>query len=156
MPCSFHWADWIDREEILDKLSRLVAMPSVIEDGHPEEGVVQEILQWCRDDGFDPTLTEVSAHRRNLLLEIHGDRPGPKLLLEAHSDTVTAGDVSMWSYPPFQLTRCEDRLYGRGTADTKGNVVAAYLAVRILKQATKGIFPGSVQFLVPVDEEGMM
>ncbi len=154
--CSLHWADWIDTDEILDKLSRLVAIPSVVEDGHPEEGVVQEILQWCRDDGFDPVLTMVSAHRHNLLLEIRGDRPGPKLLLEAHSDTVTAGDVSLWTYPPFQATRCEDRLYGRGTADTKGNLVAAYLAVCILQQATGGIFPGSVQFLVPVDEEGMM
>lgn len=139
-----------------EKLARLIAIESVVENGHTESLVVEEILTWCRLDGFVPEVIEVSEGRPNILLECQGSQPGPVLLFEAHSDTVTAGDPSAWTHSPFQLTVEGDRLYGRGTADTKGNLVAAYLGIRAFRAATGGDFPGSIRFLVPVDEEGMM
>lgn len=146
----------IDSQEIVDKLSRLIALGSVVEAGQTEAAVAEEIAKWCKEDNFHPILEMVSPGRPNLWLEIKGSRPGPTLLFEAHSDTVTAGDLDLWSYDPFVLTRQEDRLYGRGTADTKGNLVAAYLGIRAMVQATRGDFPGIIRFLVPIDEEGMM
>lgn len=147
---------WINPEEIRDKLSRLIAIESVAERGFTEAQVAREVGAWCQEDGFMAELIEVSRGRPNLLVEFSGTRPGPVLLFEAHSDTVTAGDVSRWTRPPFQLTQEGDRLYGRGTADTKGNLVAAYVGIRALVQTTQGEFPGTIRFLVPIDEEGMM
>lgn len=89
-------------------------------------------------------------------MEWQGNRAGPTLLFEAHSDTVTAGDVEQWTRPPFELTQEGDRLYGRGTADTKGNLVAAYLGLRELVHKVGNRFPGRIQLLIPVDEEDMM
>ena len=49
----------------------------------------------------------------------------------------------------------EGRIYGRGACDTKGNLAAAVVAVRAVKDS--GVpFPGSLILCHPVDEEGMM
>ncbi|MDA8195575.1 MAG: M20/M25/M40 family metallo-hydrolase [Thermaerobacter sp.] len=146
----------IDSHEIRQKLARLVSRQSVVEDGFTESAVVAEVSEWCVADGFSPVLTEVAPGRPNLVVNFRGSKPGPTLLLEAHADTVTAGDLSAWTRPAFQLTQEGDRLYGRGTADTKGNLVAAYLGVRAVVAATRGNFPGTIRFLVAIDEEDMM
>lgn len=146
----------ISRDEVVAKLGRLVSIASVVENGRTEAQVVEEVVAWCREGHIAFEVTEVSPGRQNLLMEWVGKQPGPTLLYEAHSDTVTAGDPSLWTRPPFQLSQEGDRLYGRGTADTKGNLVAAYLGIRALNAATQGDFPGTIRLLVPVDEEGMM
>ena len=47
------------------------------------------------------------------------------------------------------------RIYGRGACDTKGNLAAAVVAVRAIKDS--GVpFPGTLVLCHPVDEEGMM
>jgi succinyl-diaminopimelate desuccinylase len=48
-----------------------------------------------------------------------------------------------------------DRIYGRGACDTKGNLAAAVVAVKAIKDS--GVpFPGRLVLCHPVDEEGMM
>ena len=146
----------IRTEEMVTKLAELVATESVVEDGHTEFGVVERVAAWCQEDGLMFDVWEVAPGRPNLEIVWQGSEAGPTLLFEAHSDTVTAGDLSHWTRPPFQLTQEGDRLYGRGTADTKGNLVAAYVGLRELGRMTEGQFPGTCRLLVPIDEEGMM
>jgi acetylornithine deacetylase len=59
--------------------------------------------------------------RANLVISFGPDRPGG-LLLAAHTDVVPAG--SGWATAPYDLTRIDDRLYGRGAADMKGFLAA--------------------------------
>lgn len=118
--------------------------------------MVAAVAHWCQEDGVSFTVDPVAPGRPNLLASFSGNRPGPTLLFEAHSDTVTAGNPAEWTHSPFRLTKEGDRLYGRGSADTKGNLVAAFLGIRALIKETSGDFPGTILFLVPVDEEGMM
>jgi len=68
----------------------------------------------------------------------------PELLINCHIDTVSPqGD---WKYSPCQLTVQEDKAYGLGTADTKGNIFA-------LLQASANVPPQNCLFLFSVDEE---
>jgi acetylornithine deacetylase/succinyl-diaminopimelate desuccinylase-like protein len=84
-----------------------------------------------------------------------GDGPGKTLLFEAHTDVVTEGAADDWEHPPFAAERTGGRVYGRGACDTKGNLAAAVLAVRAIKDS--GIsYPGRIVLCHPVDEEGMM
>jgi succinyl-diaminopimelate desuccinylase len=97
----------------------------------------------------------VAPGRPNVWAVWEGDRPGKTLLYEAHTDVVTEGSAEDWEHPPFGAERVEGRIYGRGACDTKGNLAAAVMAVRAIRDSTVP-FPGRLILCHPVDEEGMM
>ncbi|MCR5481862.1 MAG: dipeptidase PepV [Clostridia bacterium] len=67
-----------------------------------------------------------------------------------HLDVVPEG--SDWKYDPFSGTVEGDKIFGRGTIDDKGPVVAAYYAMKAIKDA--GIMPAKkVRLVLGLDEE---
>ena len=48
-----------------------------------------------------------------------------------HLDVVDAGEN--WTYPPFELTRKNGRIYGRGVADDKGAAIVSLYCLKALK-----------------------
>ena len=53
----------------------------------------------------------------------------------AHLDTVPAGNEELWTYPPFTAEIHDNKIYGRGAIDDKGPLIAAYTALKILKDS---------------------
>lgn len=83
----------------------------------------------------------------------------PHLMFAGHVDVVPTGDVSQWTYPPFEPTEDGEYLYGRGTEDMKGAIGCFMAAVmRYLNPSEdgkeEGTFSGSISFLLTADEEG--
>ncbi|MFV0517940.1 MAG: dipeptidase PepV [Aminipila sp.] len=67
-----------------------------------------------------------------------------------HLDVVPEG--SDWSYDPYSGALVEGKIYGRGTIDNKGPVVAAYYAMKALKES--GYVPEKkVRLILGLDEE---
>jgi succinyl-diaminopimelate desuccinylase len=148
----------IDREELARLARELVRIPSVYrpdEAGGNEERVARSLADYLERVGFEVYTEEVAQGRPNVWAVWEGERPGKTLLFEAHTDVVTEGRAEDWRYPPFAAERVGDRIYGRGACDTKGNLAAAVMAVRAIKDS--GVpFPGRLILCHPVDEEGMM
>lgn len=85
---------------------------------------------------------------------VHGCAPGPEgaptVLIYSHYDVQPALGEDAWDTPVWELTGgADDRWYGRGTADCKGNVVAHLTALRALA----GEFPVTVKILLDGSEE---
>jgi cysteinylglycine-S-conjugate dipeptidase len=84
---------------------------------------------------------------------ITGEMPGPAgaptVLLYGHYDVVPAGDESKWSSPPFEATERDGAVYGRGTADSKSNVLVHVGALR----AWDGKPPVGVKIVIEGQEE---
>jgi len=57
------------------------------------------------------------------------------LVFNSHMDTVPAGNVSLWTFDPFEAHVEENRVYGRGAADMKGGLAAMILAAEALKRS---------------------
>ena len=148
----------INREELVRLARELVRIPSVYRPEEPdgnEARVAGFVADYLERAGFEVKTEEVAPGRPNVWAVWEGDRPGKSLLFEAHMDVVTEGSAEDWNHPPFGAERDGGRIYGRGACDTKGNLAAAVMAVRAVKDA--GVpFPGSLILCHPVDEEGMM
>ncbi len=148
----------IEREELVRLTQELVRLPSVyrpeVVNGN-ESDVARFVADYLEQAGFEAKTEEAAPGRPNVWTVWEGNSPGRTLLLEAHTDVVTEGSAEAWEHSPFGAERAGGRIYGRGACDTKGNLAAAVLAVRAIKDSGVA-FPGTLILCHPVDEEGMM
>ncbi|MGI6664499.1 MAG: Sapep family Mn(2+)-dependent dipeptidase [Christensenellaceae bacterium] len=71
-----------------------------------------------------------------------------------HLDVVPVGDPAKWEYPPFTMTEKDGYLYGRGSQDDKGPLLASMYALKILlDQGAK--LNKRVRFIFGTDEESL-
>jgi succinyl-diaminopimelate desuccinylase len=144
--------------ELASFAQELVRIPSVYrpeEAEGNEERVARFVADYLEQESFEVHTEEVAPGRPNVWAVWEGDSPGKTLLFEAHTDVVTEGQAEDWRHPPFAAERLGDRIYGRGACDTKGNLAAAVMAVRAIKDSGVS-FPGRLVLCHPVDEERMM
>ncbi|EOB8752732.1 ArgE/DapE family deacylase [Staphylococcus aureus] len=95
-------------------------------------------------------ILKVNEHRANIVAEIGNG--SPILALSGHMDVVDAGNQDNWSYPPFQLTEKDGKLYGRGTADMKGGLMALVVSLIELKEQNE-LPHGTIRLLATAGEE---
>lgn len=80
-----------------------------------------------------------------------GNGNGPTLLFNAHIDTVSSGDHSMWATDPFLAFQAYGNIYGRGAGDDKGSVCAQIMAAILLRRA--GVPINGKLIINPVSDE---
>jgi acetylornithine deacetylase len=72
--------------------------------------------------------------RHNLIARLKGTGAGRSLMLSGHMDTVPAGQ-NEWKHSPWSGLIDEGRLYGRGSCDMKGGLVAAFGVIVALQES---------------------
>jgi acetylornithine deacetylase/succinyl-diaminopimelate desuccinylase-like protein len=87
-----------------------------------------------------------------VLAEWRGAPGAPTVLVYGHYDVQPPEPLDEWLSPPFEPTVRDGRLYGRGTADDKGQL---YMHVKALEAhlATRGSLPVNVVVLAEGEEE---
>ncbi|MDM8541679.1 M20/M25/M40 family metallo-hydrolase [Desulfococcaceae bacterium HSG9] len=169
-------ADAIDSHELITFTRELVKINTVWDPdaGTCEKPAVLHIADWAERQGFQVELNTVAPGRLNAIVtwpeeirksefgnrnsEIpipHSEFPKRVLMFEGHTDVVTPGNINTWNYEPFGAKIVDDRIYGRGTNDTKGNLAAMLVAMAALKKSGINL-NGSIIGGVLCDEEGDM
>lgn len=77
----------------------------------------------------------------------------PVLCFAGHTDVVPAGDLSQWTFNPFEPTVHDGKLYARGAADMK-TAIACFVTACERFLAKYPQFSGSLAMLITSDEEG--
>jgi acetylornithine deacetylase/succinyl-diaminopimelate desuccinylase family protein len=136
---------------VVQTLVKLVGINSVNSsyEGGPGEG---EIAAWIRgffeQRGMEVWEQEVFPGRPNIMVRLAGQDPSRRVVLEAHTDTVTVQGMSI---PPFEPRLENGRLYGRGSCDTKAGLAAMMHAVAALHE--EGLRPPCEVWLAAVVDE---
>jgi succinyl-diaminopimelate desuccinylase len=147
----------IDPEEVIRLTASLVKINSVWAPaaGTNEQAAAEFVARWARAQGFQVVMEEVAPGRPNVIVT-YAPQSGPRtLMFEGHTDVVTPGDVSLWTYDPFGAQIVGRRMYGRGTNDTKGNLAAMLIAMAALKRSAVPL-SGTIVGGVLCDEEDQM
>ena len=127
--------------QAIELLKRLIATPSV---SRNEAQVADIVEAKMRELGFAPQrkLNNVWA------MAAEYDAAKPTILLDAHLDTVKPGE--QWVRDPFLPQVEGDRLYGLGSNDTGGSLVALLAAFVRLSKSEQ---PYNLIFLASAEEE---
>lgn len=154
------------REEIVSSLQQLVRIPSVVGEEGRAQGFLEERYRELDLDVtlLSPDLATVSAHpsfietgmsydgRSNIIGRLTGDPQSRSLILNGHVDVVSPEPVDSWRHDPWGAEIAGDRMYGRGTGDMKGGLLANFFALKAILRA--GLRPrGDVMLWSVIDEE---
>ena len=119
--------------ELLADLVRLVAIPSVSVPGRIDEPLLDAFAltsELFAGAGVEVGRLDLPDTAPVLTGTIPAPPGAPTVLLYSHYDVVAAGDESLWDSPPFAPTERDGALFGRGSADTKSNILAHVGALR--------------------------
>ncbi|KRD40298.1 MULTISPECIES: dipeptidase [Oerskovia] len=142
----------------LDDLRTLVAIPSVADERLFPREDCERAAHWVADafraEGIDDARLVETPDGSNVVLGYRPGPPGaPTVLLYSHYDVQPPLDDAAWHTPPFELTERDGRLYGRGSADCKGNIVTHLTALRALRALGGDDFPVGVRIVIEGSEE---
>jgi acetylornithine deacetylase len=138
-------------DPVIHTLAELVRIPSInpaYEGGVSEAGVVAWLGEFCRGRGIETWETEVFPGRPNLIARLPGRDPKRRIILEAHTDTVSVKGMTIL---PFDPVIEGNLLHGRGSCDTKAGLAAMLHAMASLKE--EGIVPPCEVWLAAVVDE---
>ena len=138
----------------LDELKRWIAIPSISAD--PERvGDVRRccalIVERMREIGLDSSVLETAGNPL-----AYGEwlgAPGkPTILIYGHYDVQPVDPIELWTSPPFEGTVRDEKIFGRGAVDDKGQVLMHLAAIDAHLQ-TRGALPINVKVVVEGEEE---
>ncbi len=143
-----------NQERFLADLKEFVSIPSIstLEEYQPQ---VQQAALWLADHlrGIGISNVQVMSTRGHPV--VYGEwlqRPGaPVVLIYGHYDVQPPDPQEEWESPPFEPVVRDNRLFGRGASDMKGQVMATVNAVEAALQTRQ--MPVNVKFLIEGEEE---
>lgn len=129
---------------VVEELGRLVGWPTVSGHDHGRERpggplveLAAHLAQRAEDVGFRVARFAPAGQpgKCSVVATIGPDDPDGGLVISGHMDVVPT-EGQPWTSDPFRMVERDGRLYGRGTADMKGFLAAATVALgRIARDA---------------------
>jgi acetylornithine deacetylase/succinyl-diaminopimelate desuccinylase-like protein len=145
--------------EFMIELDRRVAYRTESQNPHRADALrayLEEELQPAFSElGFSTRLIESPSGKSPFLLaEYREGRSAPTVLMYGHGDVVD-GMEGEWrnDLDPWRTTKVDDRIYGRGTADNKGQHSINLSALRAVQQARGGRLGFNAKYIVEMGEE---
>ena len=137
------------RQQFIERLQRLCRQPSIAAQNIGIQETARMVAQLMEQVGIKTELYATDG--APVAYGVVG--AGPRtLLIYNHYDVQPPEPLGEWQSPPFAAEIRDGKLYARGVADNKGNLVARLSAVEAWLQ-TRGALPLTVKFVVEGEEE---
>ncbi|MFN7993535.1 MAG: dipeptidase [Bryobacteraceae bacterium] len=145
-----------NRDRLLNELKEFLRIPSIStlpENRGDIDRAAQFVAESLRRAGMENVeVIETGKHPLVYADWMHAAGK-PTVLCYGHYDVQPADPLELWNSPPFEPTVRGGNIYGRGTADDKGQMYMHVKAIEALREANGGTLPINVKFLVEGEEE---
>ena len=147
--------DFIDsnKESAIEALKTLVSQPSVAATGEGIRECANLVKEMLEELGANPKVYDIENGNPVVTGEIRSRKnPGKTVLFYNHYDVQPPEPLELWKTPPFVPTIKEDKLYGRGVADDKAELIGRLKLTEAFLKVTDDI-PCNFKFLFEGEEE---
>jgi acetylornithine deacetylase/succinyl-diaminopimelate desuccinylase family protein len=134
---------------LVQQLVELIRVPSQ----NPDDGETRAaayVAERCRELGLEVETPEAAPGRPNVVAWRRGRARRPVVALNTHLDTVPTSDG--WTVDPFGGEIRDGRIWGLGSGDAKGQIVAMLGAIEALVRSGAAL-RGDLVFTAVADEE---
>jgi acetylornithine deacetylase/succinyl-diaminopimelate desuccinylase-like protein len=138
------------KEQYLAELFPLLRQPSISATGQGMQACAELLARSMREVGLAAEILPTDGHP-----VVFGDtlQEAPfTLLIYGHYDVQPPEPLEKWDSPPFAPEIRDGRIYGRGSADNKGQFFTHLKAIEAVRQVT-GRIPLRVKLLLEGEEE---
>jgi len=143
-----------NKERFLDELFGLLRIPSISSLANHKPDMYRAAEYW------EKTLLDAGADRAEIF-----ETPGnpvtygekiispelPTILVYAHMDVMPVDPLELWNTPPFEPEIRDEKIWGRGADDDKGQGFMHAKAFELLMKTGK--LPCNVKFMIEGEEE---
>ena len=134
-------------EEMVKELCEFIKIPSISTDLEKVEDALMFAIELSKKLGF-----EAKGVINNQVGVIEIGQGSETLGILSHVDVVDPGDMSVWKTDPFQPAILDKTIYGRGTLDDKGAIIASLYAMKAVSEL--GLpFKKKIQLILGTQEE---
>ena len=143
----------VDEKAATGLLKELVKIdsvnPTLVPGAKGEEEIAEYVANWLKDLGLKAKVDKIEAKRCNAVGALKGAGGGKSLMLNGHIDTV---GYDYMTIDPLKPVIKDGRMYGRGTFDMKGGLVASLAALKAVVDSGTQL-KGDVVVAAVCDEE---
>jgi acetylornithine deacetylase/succinyl-diaminopimelate desuccinylase-like protein len=140
-----------NRDRFIEELRNLVRQPSISTENKGVKECAELIRRMMEHVGIETRVVPTDGHP---VVFGHLRSPNAKrtLLIYNHYDVQPVEPLEAWEHPPFEATMIGDLIIGRGSTDSKGNLVSHLKAVEAFHK-TAGAIPLNLKFIFDGEEE---
>ena len=138
-------------DEFVARVQKLCRQPSIAAQNVGMVETAQMVIDMLRQIGADARLVPTAGHPV-VFGQIDGPAESKALGFYNHYDVQPPEPLELWHSEPFAAEIRDGRIYARGVADNKANLVARICAIEAY-QEVKGALPLTVKFIVEGEEE---
>lgn len=136
----------------LQQLVEACAIPSVTTEGMGFADMTAWLEARLLDLGAKVSRLSVPGSPEALLGVFPGADSERTLMIYDHYDVQPVDPLNLWDSPPFVPTERDGKLYARGAADNKGDLIARLAALEVY-QELYGELPYNIKFFIEGEEE---
>lgn len=143
-----------NKDRFLEELFGLIRIPSVSSKSEHKPDMwkaTEYIKNSLTDAGADKVEVFPTDGHPVVFAEKIIDPALPVVMVYGHYDVQPAEPLDLWKSPPFEPEIREEKIWGRGADDDKGQLFMHVKAFEYL--TSKGILPCNVKFMIEGEEE---
>jgi acetylornithine deacetylase/succinyl-diaminopimelate desuccinylase-like protein len=138
-------------DRYVDETIRLCAQPSVSATGYGVRECTALVADMIAARGFDVKTYETAG--QPVVVGHAKGKSDRTFLFYNHYDVQPPEPLELWTTPPFEPAIRDGKIFARGVADDKGEIVARLAAIDAVRATSGGELPCNIVFVVEGEEE---